>query len=65
MRSALRYGVPVAAIFAAWVLLKPERINQYGVSIIQAARNHPEGIGAVAERIDRAAGDADAEPGDG
>ena len=33
-----------------WVLLKPERINQYGASIIQAARNHPLGIGAVAER---------------
>ena len=33
-----------------WVLLKPERINQYGASIIQAARNHPQGIGAVAER---------------
>jgi GTPase SAR1 family protein/UDP-2,3-diacylglucosamine pyrophosphatase LpxH/RNase P subunit RPR2 len=35
---------------AAWVLLKPERINQYGASIIQAARNHPLGIGAVPER---------------
>lgn len=33
-----------------WVLLKPERINQYGASIIQAARNHPHGIGAVPER---------------
>ena len=33
-----------------WVLLKPERINQYGASIIQAARNHPLGIGAVPER---------------
>lgn len=35
---------------AVWVLLKPERINQYGASIIQAARNHPLGIGAVPER---------------
>ena len=35
---------------ATWVLLKPERINQYGASIIQAARNHPQGIGAVPER---------------
>ena len=35
---------------AIWVLLKPERINQYGASIIQAARNHPLGIGAVTER---------------
>ncbi len=35
---------------AVWVLLKPERINQYGASIIQAARNHALGIGAVAER---------------
>ena len=34
----------------AWVLLKPERVNQYGASIIQAARNHPHGIGAVPER---------------
>lgn len=33
-----------------WVLLRPERINQYGASIIQAARNHPLGIGAVPER---------------
>lgn len=33
-----------------WVLLKPERINQYGASIIQAARNHPKSIGAVPER---------------
>lgn len=33
-----------------WVLLKPERINQYGASIIQAARNHLQGIGAVPER---------------
>lgn len=33
-----------------WVLLKPERVNQYGASIIQAARNHPLGIGAIAER---------------
>jgi GTPase SAR1 family protein/predicted phosphodiesterase len=34
----------------ACVLLKPELINQYGASIIQAARNHPQGIGAVPER---------------
>jgi UDP-2,3-diacylglucosamine pyrophosphatase LpxH len=33
-----------------WVLLKPERVNQYGASIIQAARNHALGIGAVMER---------------
>jgi len=33
-----------------WVLLKPELINQYGSSVIQAARNHPQGIGAIAER---------------
>nr|VFK19909.1 MAG: Calcineurin-like phosphoesterase [Candidatus Kentron sp. LPFa] len=33
-----------------WILLKPERINQYGASIIQAARNHPRGIGAALER---------------
>ena len=32
-----------------WILLKPERINQYGASIIQAARNHPRGIGAALE----------------
>jgi len=32
------------------VLLKPELINQYGSSIIQVARNHPLGIGAVSER---------------
>jgi WD40 repeat protein/GTPase SAR1 family protein/predicted MPP superfamily phosphohydrolase len=35
---------------AVWVLLKAERINQYGASIIQAARNHVLGIGAVPER---------------
>jgi GTPase SAR1 family protein/predicted MPP superfamily phosphohydrolase/sugar lactone lactonase YvrE len=34
----------------AIVLLKPELINQYGASIIQAARNHPLEIGAVSER---------------
>lgn len=33
-----------------WILLRPERINQYGAAIIQAARNHPKGIGAVTER---------------
>nr|VFJ58265.1 MAG: WD40 repeat [Candidatus Kentron sp. FW] len=33
-----------------WVLLKPESINQYGASIIQAARNHEKAIGAVTER---------------
>ena len=33
-----------------YVLLKPERINQYGASVIQAARNHTLGIGSVAER---------------
>jgi WD40 repeat protein/GTPase SAR1 family protein/predicted phosphodiesterase len=32
-----------------YVLLKPELVNQYGATIIQAARNHPQGIGAVAE----------------
>nr|WP_321353137.1 metallophosphoesterase [uncultured Methanoregula sp.] len=32
------------------VLLKPELINQYGSSIIQAALNHPLDIGAVPER---------------
>ncbi len=32
------------------VLLKPQRVNQYGSSIIQAARNHKLGIGAVPER---------------
>ncbi len=34
----------------AWVLLKPELVNQYGASVIQAARNHPLGIGCVPER---------------
>ena len=34
----------------SFVLLKPELINQYASSIIQAARNHPAGIGAVPER---------------
>jgi GTPase SAR1 family protein len=34
----------------ALVLLKPELINQYGSSIIQAARGHALGIGAVPER---------------
>ena len=32
------------------VLLKPELVNQYGASIIQAARSQPLGIGAVSER---------------
>jgi small GTP-binding protein len=32
------------------ILLKPELINQYASSIIQSARNHPQGIGAVPER---------------
>ncbi|MBD2342323.1 metallophosphoesterase, partial [Calothrix sp. FACHB-156] len=32
------------------VLLRPEFINQYASSIIQAARNHPEGIGSIPER---------------
>ena len=35
---------------AVWVVLKPEKINQYGASLIQAARNHAQGIGAVPER---------------
>ena len=34
----------------AYVFLKPELINQYASSIIQAARNHPQGIGAILER---------------
>jgi small GTP-binding protein len=34
----------------AQVLLKPELINQYASSIIQAARNHPCSIGAISER---------------
>ena len=32
------------------VLLQPERINQYASSIIQAARTHERGIGAILER---------------
>lgn len=32
------------------ILTRPEFINQYASSIIQAARNHPQGIGAVPER---------------
>ncbi len=32
------------------VLLKPELINQYASSIIQGARNHERGIGAITER---------------
>jgi small GTP-binding protein len=32
------------------ILMRPELINQYASSIIQAARNHPVGIGAVSER---------------
>ncbi|MGA9099703.1 MAG: hypothetical protein WB392_12315, partial [Methanotrichaceae archaeon] len=32
------------------VLTRPELINQYASSIIQAARNHPLGIGSVSER---------------
>jgi len=31
------------------VLLRPDLINQYASSIIQAARTHPQGIGAVPE----------------
>jgi len=33
----------------AFVLTRPECINQYTSSIVQAARRHPQGIGAVAE----------------
>lgn len=33
-----------------YILLKPELLNQYASSIIQAARNHPKGIGAILER---------------
>ncbi|VFM94971.1 MAG: WD40 repeat [Candidatus Kentron sp. G] len=33
-----------------WILLKPERIDQYGAAILQAAGHHPAGIGAVSER---------------
>jgi small GTP-binding protein len=32
------------------ILLKPELINQYGSSIIQAARKHPLGISSISER---------------
>ena len=32
------------------VLLRPELINKYASSIIQVARNHPEGIGSIPER---------------
>jgi len=32
------------------LLLRPELINQYAAAIIQAARSHPRGIGAVPER---------------
>lgn len=32
------------------VLLKPELLNQYASSIIHAARNHPSGLGIIAER---------------
>jgi small GTP-binding protein len=32
------------------ILMRPELINQYASSIIQDARNHPFGIGAVPER---------------
>lgn len=38
------------------ILTKPELINQYASSVIQAARHHPLGIGAVSER-DVLAGD--------
>ena len=34
----------------ALVLLRPELLNQYASSIIQAARTHPQGIGAILER---------------
>ncbi|MEW6493602.1 MAG: metallophosphoesterase, partial [Cyanobacteriota bacterium] len=34
----------------ALILLRPELINKYASSILQAARNHPEGIGAIPER---------------
>ncbi|MBN2003374.1 MAG: metallophosphoesterase [Anaerolineae bacterium] len=32
------------------ILLRPERVNQYAASIIQAARRHQRGIGATPER---------------
>ena len=32
------------------ILTRPELVNQYASSIIQAARNHPFGIGAISER---------------
>ncbi len=33
----------------SWVLLRPERLNQYASSIVQAARADPRGLGAVPE----------------
>jgi small GTP-binding protein len=32
------------------ILTRPELVNQYASSVIQAARNHPFGIGAISER---------------
>lgn len=32
------------------ILLRPEMLNQYASSILLAARNHPRGVGAIAER---------------
>ncbi len=47
--ASLRQALP-SKLPAVLVLLKPELIEQYGGSVIQAARNNLSGIGATTER---------------
>ena len=36
--------------FGDFVLMKPELLNSYAASVVRVARNHPDGLGCVAER---------------
>jgi WD40 repeat protein len=48
----------------AYILLAPEKINQYASAVRQAARDHPQGLGLLPERRVAAGSPGSIEPGE-
>ena len=50
VRHAQTQGLVWRLSFGDFVLMKPELLNDYASAIVRVARNHPKGLGSVAER---------------
>ncbi len=50
INNAQKQGLIWQLSFGNYILLKPEKLNNYASAVVIAARKHPQGIGCVLER---------------